>query len=998
MASKIATYLSQILSAVYGKDVRQSIHDAISQCYADVNNPTLINGALVNAVQDKIDDGTIASLMVEDGSITEEKLADDVVALINSGTYVFGDDGAMYSLFVTEEGTIGIKKATGLFPGKKILSNIDFSEAYLPDGLSVYCVTDHATKEVLYASSGNARNQISPFRNYLASGSTSFTASKAYKKAIAASGAFGVVFDNAGAAANNSGWDTYQIATGMTMSIYNVYDTTGGGWQNLRVTCSSVPYIKADGTQGTYTGGTVGSAVTGVRLADVHTDWARSIVAYSFEADGHINVIYNGTLVYTYEAPEDFGAWDFTANMSSGWAVSTMNVAGNYAKAHFLLMNNSVTVADVLNYHDYLNGQMEATGISALDGLYTQVGDTCNLYYQILPTTYEATASVKSSNSSIVRCDDDGTITCIAAGSATINITCDNITVQIPVIVGQEMSSIAQTDVMALATKSSDTIVIVNEEDLPNTMYVGDEFAVYALAINTQEAVPYSVSDQNMVDFQSSDPTVCAVEFGVLHANKAGTATITISTLLEDASKTFTVTVEDTPSYVIPECSVYSCDDHQFEIYNNGSNAAKTTAGIQAALNYAVQMGYTCIRFNQGNYLLDPTSCPIVVPANLILDFNGSTIRPVKDNAKIMAKTGYSFFSIKDVSDSGIINAHFCGDNYYTKADTYKVFGAGAISVTGEAHNTLIKDCDFEYFAGRHISLSYNIYKESTGGETRCGFQLSNVEAGDINDDGTVGATSVSGHFRSADYINISRLNDNFGLGNMVGYQGYLYMSSRLYNIYFYDSDKQFISMKRWCVQYQTYTKPENAVYCKIMFFQTSAPTSKDGDFNSIAEVYSARNPRNVKIINCTFDNAVYLAISPQGGKNLLIENCVFTNNGRIDPASAIDWEDGRIHIQGHIVRDCKFYSGNGQFTMINGRDFVIHDNFLDGVAFYNGSESQHSRIYRNVFLNETAAKFSIASKNDMVFAQNLYNVEPTHSSTPAGGSLIFVDNTLLSS
>ncbi|MCF2569549.1 SGNH/GDSL hydrolase family protein [Mediterraneibacter glycyrrhizinilyticus] len=31
----IETYLNQILSAIYGKDVRQSIHDAISQCYAD---------------------------------------------------------------------------------------------------------------------------------------------------------------------------------------------------------------------------------------------------------------------------------------------------------------------------------------------------------------------------------------------------------------------------------------------------------------------------------------------------------------------------------------------------------------------------------------------------------------------------------------------------------------------------------------------------------------------------------------------------------------------------------------------------------------------------------------------------------------------------------------------------------------------------------------------------------------------------------------------------
>ena len=36
--SKIDTFLQQILAAVYGRDVRGSIHDAIEQCYTDVTN------------------------------------------------------------------------------------------------------------------------------------------------------------------------------------------------------------------------------------------------------------------------------------------------------------------------------------------------------------------------------------------------------------------------------------------------------------------------------------------------------------------------------------------------------------------------------------------------------------------------------------------------------------------------------------------------------------------------------------------------------------------------------------------------------------------------------------------------------------------------------------------------------------------------------------------------------------------------------------------------
>lgn len=50
MMSRISQLLAQILSAVYGKDVRQSIHDAIEQCYADVSNAkTLADAAATNA-------------------------------------------------------------------------------------------------------------------------------------------------------------------------------------------------------------------------------------------------------------------------------------------------------------------------------------------------------------------------------------------------------------------------------------------------------------------------------------------------------------------------------------------------------------------------------------------------------------------------------------------------------------------------------------------------------------------------------------------------------------------------------------------------------------------------------------------------------------------------------------------------------------------------------------------------------------------------------------
>lgn len=77
--SSIQSYLSQILSAVYGRDVRQSIHDAIKQCYDDVSNPDLNTEAFKTALAAAIDDGTLTALSVGDSTITTEKIADGAV-------------------------------------------------------------------------------------------------------------------------------------------------------------------------------------------------------------------------------------------------------------------------------------------------------------------------------------------------------------------------------------------------------------------------------------------------------------------------------------------------------------------------------------------------------------------------------------------------------------------------------------------------------------------------------------------------------------------------------------------------------------------------------------------------------------------------------------------------------------------------------------------------------------------------------------------------------
>lgn len=54
--SKISDLLDSILKAVYGREVRQSIHDSIKQCYTDVTAAKTLADSSVATVQQKITD------------------------------------------------------------------------------------------------------------------------------------------------------------------------------------------------------------------------------------------------------------------------------------------------------------------------------------------------------------------------------------------------------------------------------------------------------------------------------------------------------------------------------------------------------------------------------------------------------------------------------------------------------------------------------------------------------------------------------------------------------------------------------------------------------------------------------------------------------------------------------------------------------------------------------------------------------------------------------
>ncbi len=152
--SSIQSYLSQILSAVLGKDVRQAIHDAIKLCYDDVSNPDLNTEAFKTALAAAIEDGTLTALNVGDNTITTAKLANGAVTrdkiADNSVIAAKIIDSAISSAKLMDEAVTKAKLANGAVSYEKL-------------GKDIIEIFNHFTKDIetLQASFKSISNNVS---------------------------------------------------------------------------------------------------------------------------------------------------------------------------------------------------------------------------------------------------------------------------------------------------------------------------------------------------------------------------------------------------------------------------------------------------------------------------------------------------------------------------------------------------------------------------------------------------------------------------------------------------------------------------------------------------------------------------------------------------------------------------------------------------------------------------------------------------------------------
>lgn len=585
---------------------------------------------------------------------------------------------------------------------------------------------------------------------------------------------------------------------------------------------------------------------------------------------------------------------------------------------------------------------------------------------------------------------NDGVLLGRSAGTTIINIIASYKDRTINKVINVTVGNVSEESSGGIVSSRTPTdIVISNPIEEIN---VGEYYPLMATAI------PYDIMDENLVKFSSSDPEVCSVDYGVLEAHKEGNAQITVSTLNDSISTSFNLKInpelDKIDNRITKIKNLTLSESGLIENDNSYLTAKNNTISLQNIINEAINNNYQKLVLPNGKFYITPEvelvpesekqllsgwstpsySITINKPGDdvFVLDFNGSEFEIIQSYWTLWKygrenensnKNGYRMFTITENSSNVEFRNGTINGERYTATYPESEFDASemCMSLNLNGTNNGIYNMSFNNSPGFNVGFS------QTRNIIHNGVPYTNFEAGGFDDNGDKLESIEAGTWRTIDLMEVNKISNSYAFGFIFGYQGFSYLRSRLYSIYFYDENRNFIECQKYNLQYYKYTMPQNTKYYGIEIYQENAPTSGYGDYNNaVANLYEPIGEK-CYIKNCTFKNNYSSAIALTT-RNTVLENNILENNGQRAPLSGFVFEDGWENMIGNIIINNKF-SNNGQgLCTCAGNSFVIYNNIFENDLINIYSRTQHTRMYKNILV-DTSINFS--TQGDSVFAKN---------------------------
>lgn len=388
----------------------------------------------------------------------------------------------------------------------------------------------------------------------------------------------------------------------------------------------------------------------------------------------------------------------------------------------------------------------------------------------------------------------------------------------------------------------------------------------------------------------------------------------------------------------------YLIDLQTWGIANDFTNSLATSNGINNALQWAKNNGYTKVSLPKGNYLVEKNT-PITLPGNLVFDLNESTIKIEKNNLE-----HYSIVTI-----NGKQNVTVCGGIIEGDKDSHDYSNGG----THEWGNGI------SVWDGKNIKIEKMLIKDVTGYGIGTGganynhiswIYLADLESGtfDTNGIGTVNAsfTRTNKYFTLFDTAGIINSYGFFSLlGNGTGAYGTdvsgnpINLGLAVFTVFFYNDANVYLGSITRRTADNVYKKyfPAGATKFKLAFryeyakIKTSTMTIRA---NTVTE--------NLWITNCEIAGCRTLGIGMTGARRVVVENCEIHGTGGAAPGYGIDIEDGFNLNQNIIIRNNYFHDNkNGSIVVVSARNVLLeHNKFYGSVTMYGATGQNYISQY----------------------------------------------------
>ncbi|MEY2192741.1 right-handed parallel beta-helix repeat-containing protein [Neobacillus sp. BF23-41] len=432
----------------------------------------------------------------------------------------------------------------------------------------------------------------------------------------------------------------------------------------------------------------------------------------------------------------------------------------------------------------------------------------------------------------------------------------------------------------------------------------------------------------------------------------------------------------------------YTLELDRWGIYNDTTHARDTTKGLNQALKWAHQQGYTTFVVPDGSYLISKDG-QINMVSNMVFELGKGSVLQKETNSN----KGYILLYIgPGVHNVTIKGGTFKGDSLTHDYNTVKSTHEGGYGiVTSGASNVTIDGIKSVNFTGDGLAIGLmgKLIKE---------FYAKSFVTGSVNSYGKLVNDSTKMRLEK-----IPLTDRYFNIQNTFQFLHQQNMPTKDYTAFFYKSDGTFLTSlnskeMNTPVGWGLMDIPKNAAYFNAVFNTSYVPN------NVYIEFWMQGVSKNVMVKNSEFAFNRRQGITIGGALNTTIVNNKIHDMKGTAPQSGIDVEAGYM-LNNHIkIKGNKFYNNQAyDLILYDGRNAIVEDNSFSSktIGLAISEPFKYAKVKNNTFKDARIYVYNDAAFdsntmeggmaaflgknikiNDMEFKDTLVNLA---SSTPFG-------------